>query len=1070
MQTSPDVSKREKEVGELECPIPGEAGFADALVNTVPNANWGAEPNFNLNLNLTSPSNPRPAAETLKLHGGNKKSNGDKGSGKHGTKEVAIAATGKSTSIVTTTQTSPGERDDPSQQKSRIPALCRSQTAEASVNSRGDQRLKSPNPKHTSTLSPKTNTRSNMAASPKPCRVDQTASATSPRMTEKVKTQTLGVESASISNTRPHPGLTTKIATETTNKITVSLKMQMNRREDGGNEINIETRSPKTLPVSPKGDSNIVSPKLVSRTPTVTTQTQKQDTASTTTKSSERASHDSKAESALLSAKTLQLSSVSPKPSAQRRATGTKNSNMSGSKEYLDGKDSSAGSGSKTSSKSSSNSKATTMTKDSLDSKIGTDSKASPDTKSTMWSRDSLDSKSHSASKTSLGSKDSLDSKNGSNSKASPNSKSRMGSRDSLNPKTTIENKTSSGPKISLDSKTVVGSKSGMGSKDHPDPKAQTPPDSKTSPSFKPGPELNLISSSNALSSSKPGPTRSSSKPTLTASGSKTDLVRSISPSSSGTGLSGSKDDNFKAAGSCSKPGPNPKAGSESTKPVPVRSSSRSALENLSSPLALSPRPGSASKSPGSGPGRSFGYYLSGPSKEVQRSPGPGVISDPLAPLATSSPKTRTPVALTTRGGSLSEPAASVAMEMNPGSTSSNTGLTRGLTFDSIAKTPAKTEATVEEEQLKLPETKVTAVGTVVSQGGVRGVGVTDNAGWSPGDTRRISGTPSSKPGHPGDENAITVGSRIPLSRAMAVESKTDEKTKQERGRQRDDIGSSSSPLCPLPPPPTHPVTSTRVRETATMTDTGEMLHLRGGEQREVGVQVEVEVVERSASTSPSLHRETPTSSLICSPSCQSGSLTSPTVPSVCCFPAGQPPIQHICKIDIELRSQSVVPSVVTDKASSLPACLRTYSFQQNPGLMSELRQNQDRDVSAESIWEDEEEEGDEERESKAREQKEEEEDGDEGEREETVKPQEVVWDEQGMTWEVYGASVDLESLGTAIQSHLECKIREQEKHIRTLRKSVCSDSSLRGYNMKKRKKKRAGLLGCCKKAPAVAD
>ncbi|KAI4786870.1 hypothetical protein KUCAC02_036840 [Chaenocephalus aceratus] len=37
------------------------AGLADALGNTDPNANLGAEPNFNLNLTLTSQSNPRPA-------------------------------------------------------------------------------------------------------------------------------------------------------------------------------------------------------------------------------------------------------------------------------------------------------------------------------------------------------------------------------------------------------------------------------------------------------------------------------------------------------------------------------------------------------------------------------------------------------------------------------------------------------------------------------------------------------------------------------------------------------------------------------------------------------------------------------------------------------------------------------------------------------------------------------------------------------------------------------------------------------------------------------------------------
>ncbi|XP_043101302.1 G protein-regulated inducer of neurite outgrowth 3 [Puntigrus tetrazona] len=53
-----------------------------------------------------------------------------------------------------------------------------------------------------------------------------------------------------------------------------------------------------------------------------------------------------------------------------------------------------------------------------------------------------------------------------------------------------------------------------------------------------------------------------------------------------------------------------------------------------------------------------------------------------------------------------------------------------------------------------------------------------------------------------------------------------------------------------------------------------------------------------------------------------------------------------------------------------------------------------------------------------------------------------VVWDEQGMTWEVYGASVDPESLGFAIQSHLQCKIKEHEKKIiaqTVLRKSLSS-------------------------------
>ncbi|XP_036430887.1 G protein-regulated inducer of neurite outgrowth 3 [Colossoma macropomum] len=56
-----------------------------------------------------------------------------------------------------------------------------------------------------------------------------------------------------------------------------------------------------------------------------------------------------------------------------------------------------------------------------------------------------------------------------------------------------------------------------------------------------------------------------------------------------------------------------------------------------------------------------------------------------------------------------------------------------------------------------------------------------------------------------------------------------------------------------------------------------------------------------------------------------------------------------------------------------------------------------------------------------------------------------VVWDEQGMTWEVYGASLDPESLGFAIQSHLQCKIKEHEKKIiaqTVFRKSMSGGAS----------------------------
>ncbi|XP_023147783.2 G protein-regulated inducer of neurite outgrowth 3 [Amphiprion ocellaris] len=66
-----------------------------------------------------------------------------------------------------------------------------------------------------------------------------------------------------------------------------------------------------------------------------------------------------------------------------------------------------------------------------------------------------------------------------------------------------------------------------------------------------------------------------------------------------------------------------------------------------------------------------------------------------------------------------------------------------------------------------------------------------------------------------------------------------------------------------------------------------------------------------------------------------------------------------------------------------------------------------------------------------------------------------VVWDEQGMTWEVYGASVDPESLGFAIQSHLQCKIKEQERKLiaqTSFRKSISGPDSPRHGRKNKRR------------------
>ncbi|XP_031719013.1 G protein-regulated inducer of neurite outgrowth 3 [Anarrhichthys ocellatus] len=88
-----------------------------------------------------------------------------------------------------------------------------------------------------------------------------------------------------------------------------------------------------------------------------------------------------------------------------------------------------------------------------------------------------------------------------------------------------------------------------------------------------------------------------------------------------------------------------------------------------------------------------------------------------------------------------------------------------------------------------------------------------------------------------------------------------------------------------------------------------------------------------------------------------------------------------------------------------------------------------------------------------------------------------VVWDEQGMTWEVYGASVDPESLGFAIQSHLQCKIKEQEKKLvaqTSIRKSVSgvdspghvSKSKRRQHSIFRSMLQNARRPNCCVRPP----
>ncbi|XP_039639584.1 uncharacterized protein si:dkey-191g9.7 [Perca fluviatilis] len=86
----------------------------------------------------------------------------------------------------------------------------------------------------------------------------------------------------------------------------------------------------------------------------------------------------------------------------------------------------------------------------------------------------------------------------------------------------------------------------------------------------------------------------------------------------------------------------------------------------------------------------------------------------------------------------------------------------------------------------------------------------------------------------------------------------------------------------------------------------------------------------------------------------------------------------------------------------------------------------------------------------------------------------EVKWDAEGMTWEVYGASVDPEELGLAIQKHLELQIKETASHAAKLSRQD-TNTTRQGGNIGW-KTKRSRVMGsfrtpaCCTRSTTAVD
>ncbi|KAI7805670.1 GRIN2-like protein [Triplophysa rosa] len=84
-----------------------------------------------------------------------------------------------------------------------------------------------------------------------------------------------------------------------------------------------------------------------------------------------------------------------------------------------------------------------------------------------------------------------------------------------------------------------------------------------------------------------------------------------------------------------------------------------------------------------------------------------------------------------------------------------------------------------------------------------------------------------------------------------------------------------------------------------------------------------------------------------------------------------------------------------------------------------------------------------------------------------------VKWDAEGMTWEVYGASVDPEELGIAIQQHLELQIKETMGIAAKLSRqntATSQHSSGSTHGNKRRLLKSLRRPGCCTSTTTAVD
>uniref|UniRef100_UPI0037E94A16 G protein-regulated inducer of neurite outgrowth 1 n=1 Tax=Semicossyphus pulcher TaxID=241346 RepID=UPI0037E94A16 len=132
----------------------------------------------------------------------------------------------------------------------------------------------------------------------------------------------------------------------------------------------------------------------------------------------------------------------------------------------------------------------------------------------------------------------------------------------------------------------------------------------------------------------------------------------------------------------------------------------------------------------------------------------------------------------------------------------------------------------------------------------------------------------------------------------------------------------------------------------------------------------------------------------------------------------------------VEYRSVATAPMTPrTPTITAFPEVRKETSLEEKIVEEEEKKDEEEEEEKKDEVVEEEEEKKEQDKEEDVKEEEKKLEEEDRNCKEKCEEPvQEVSWDEKGMTWEVYGAVVEVTVLGSAIQKHLEKQVKKQKR------------------------------------------